>query len=107
VAESDLHNAEIGYSILREFRGKGIATEAVLALVAEGFTTAELRSMRAYCVPENAASRRVLERSGFVFDKVLPRGACVNGETVDILAHVLTRENWIQSGNAMEIPASA
>ena len=32
-----------------------------------------LRKIRAYCVPENAASRTVLDRVGFEEDGVLPR----------------------------------
>src|SRR5690348_4020836 len=32
VAERDLETGEIGYSIVREFRGRGIASEAVAAL---------------------------------------------------------------------------
>jgi ribosomal-protein-serine acetyltransferase len=107
IAERDLQNAEIGYSILREFRGRGIATEAVRALIDEAFEAAELESVRAYCVPQNAASRRVLERSGFLFDRTLPHGATVNGEAVDVLSHLLTRAQWIQSGKTMEISASA
>jgi len=107
ISEREPEAGEIGYSILREFRSRGIATEAVGALIAEAFERAELTTLRAYCVPENEASRRVLEHAGFDFERILPHGASVNGEAVDVLAHVLTEERWRQSGKTMEIPASA
>ncbi|MBV9271401.1 MAG: GNAT family N-acetyltransferase [Candidatus Eremiobacteraeota bacterium] len=107
IAEREPDCGEIGYSIVREFRSRGIATEAVGALVAEGFERAELATLRAYCVPQNEASRRVLENTGFTFDRVLPHGASVNGEAVDVLSHVLTETQWRHSGKTIEIPASA
>ncbi|MHB1551071.1 MAG: GNAT family N-acetyltransferase [Vulcanimicrobiaceae bacterium] len=86
--------AEIGYSVVREFRARGIATEAVSALIDEGFASAGLSLVRAYCVPENQASRRVLERLGFTRESVLARGASVSGRPVDVLSHVMVRERW-------------
>ncbi|MGZ3546804.1 MAG: GNAT family N-acetyltransferase [Vulcanimicrobiaceae bacterium] len=107
IPERDRSTGEIGYSIVREFRGRGIASEAVRALLGDAFESALLERVRAYCVPDNVASRRVLERIGFESDGVLPHGASVNGEVVDVLAHVMSREQWLQSGNSIEIPASA
>ncbi len=86
--------AEIGYSVVREFRARRIATEAVSALIDEGFTSAGLSLVRAYCVPENEDSRRVLERLGFMRESVLPRGASVSGRPVDVLSYVLAQERW-------------
>ena len=97
---------EIGYSLLAEFRGRGIAAEAVRALITESFREAQLRAVRAYCVPENTESRRLLERIGFEPDGVLPHGASVNGQPVDVLAHAIARARWGQSGKTMEMPAS-
>ncbi|HEY8313789.1 MAG TPA: GNAT family N-acetyltransferase [Candidatus Baltobacteraceae bacterium] len=107
VPERERSSGEIGYSIVHDFRGRGIASEAVGALVGEAFESGALDRVRAYCVPENTASRRVLERNGFISDGVLAHGASVNGRVVDVLAHVLDRERWSQSGNSMEISASA
>lgn len=86
--------AEVGYSVLVEYRNRGIATEAVLALVDEAFVRTNVRRLRAYCVPDNTASRTVLGRIGFVDDGVLPHGATVRGMPVDVLALVLERTAW-------------
>jgi RimJ/RimL family protein N-acetyltransferase len=107
VAERDLETGEIGYSIVRDFRGRGIATEAVRALLDEAFTQGGLTRINAFCLPENAASRRLLARLSFGVDGILPRGATVNGHIVDVLMHRMDRERWIQSGNSIVIPASA
>lgn len=107
VAERDLATGEIGYSIVRDFRGRGIAIEAVRALLDEAFTEGGLERINAYCLPENAPSRRLLERLQFSTEGVLPRGATVNGHIVDVLMHRMDRRRWIQSGNSMVIPASA
>ncbi len=107
VPERDRATGEIGYSIVRESRGRGIASEAVRALIDESFESAALERLRAYCLAENAASRRVLERIGFTNDGVLPHGASVNGRVVDVLSHVFRREHWRHSGKTIEISASA
>jgi [ribosomal protein S5]-alanine N-acetyltransferase len=94
VGEKSSSTAEIGYSVVAEFRGRGIATEAVGALVDEGFVRLHLRRMRAYCMPENLSSLAVLQRCGFERDGVMPNGATVSGHPVDVLAHLLERERW-------------
>jgi RimJ/RimL family protein N-acetyltransferase len=94
VSDGDKSSAEIGYSVVRAYRKRGIATEAVAALIDEGFQRAHLKRIRAYCLPENRASRAVLKRSGFESDGTLPRGATVQGKPVDVLAHTLGRSDW-------------
>ncbi len=97
VAESDRSAAEIGYSVVRVHRGKGIATEAVAALIDEAFSSAGLREIRAYCLAENRSSRAVLRHVGFDEEAMLPRGATVQGKPVDVISHSLKREFWTPS----------
>jgi [ribosomal protein S5]-alanine N-acetyltransferase len=94
IGETNRSTAEIGYSVVRAYRGRGIATEAVAALVDEGFTRARLREMRAYCLPQNASSRAVLRHNGFEASGTLTRGATVQGKPVDVILHSLDRERW-------------
>ncbi len=100
VAETSPSSGEIGYSVVREHRGRGIASEAVAAIVDEGFRCCEFRRIRAYCLPENHASRAVLRHTGFVDDGILPRGASVGGKPVDVIVHTLERQSWISSATA-------
>ncbi len=67
---------EVGFGLVPEVRGQGIATEALRALVAEA-GRAGVR-LRASVAPDNQASLRVLARCGFTE----LRGSNEDGELV-------------------------
>jgi RimJ/RimL family protein N-acetyltransferase len=56
---------EIGYTVFVPYRGSGYATEAVEALVAWGRRVHGITVFLASVSPDNAASRAVLDRTGF------------------------------------------
>jgi ribosomal-protein-alanine N-acetyltransferase len=87
---------EVGYSLVPEARGKGYASEALGAVIDETFATAELDEVQACIVPENVASRGVLDRTGFREDRILRSGAVIRGRHVDVLLFTLTRASWNQ-----------
>ena len=58
--------AEVGYELAPEWWGRGVMTEALGALLGFGFTRMGLHSIEAQIHPDNSASRRVLEKLGFV-----------------------------------------
>jgi RimJ/RimL family protein N-acetyltransferase len=60
---------EIGYRLMPEFWGKGLATEAVRAWVDHCFTELDLPRVIAIIEPENVGSIRVAEKSGLSFEK--------------------------------------
>lgn len=57
---------EIGYGILPDQEGKGYTTEAVQAMTQWAFGNADVVFVEAEIEPENRASRRILEKCGFV-----------------------------------------
>jgi ribosomal-protein-alanine N-acetyltransferase len=57
---------EVGYAIHPSFRNSGYATEAVKALVGWAFEHPRVQRVVADTLPLNQASRRVLEKAGFV-----------------------------------------
>ncbi|MFO0592407.1 MAG: GNAT family N-acetyltransferase [Polyangiaceae bacterium] len=57
---------EIGYSVVESYRGRGIATEMVNALVARAVGTAGVTRVVAEAHETNIGSHKVLERAGFV-----------------------------------------
>jgi [ribosomal protein S5]-alanine N-acetyltransferase len=85
---------EVGYSLLQSARGKGYATEALRAVVDEAFLTGELDEVQACIVPENAASRKVLDRTGFREERLLRSGAVIRGRHVDVLLFSIPRASW-------------
>jgi RimJ/RimL family protein N-acetyltransferase len=56
---------EIGYGIAEEYRGFGYATEALETILEWAFEQPGVTCVAAETAPDNAASRRVLEKCGF------------------------------------------
>jgi ribosomal-protein-alanine N-acetyltransferase len=68
----DTDEVEIDYALAQAHWGKGIATEAAQAVLRFGFASAGLELIIGLAVPENIASRRVLEHVGFVYQRDAP-----------------------------------
>lgn len=64
----DPDEAELGYALVPEFWGRGLATEAAMALVSFVEASGGLRRWCAHTYPEVTASVRILERCGFVLE---------------------------------------
>lgn len=64
----DSNSAEIGYVLNPDYWGKGIAAEAVQAVLAVGFCTFGLHRMEARYMEGNDQSRRVMEKVGMTFE---------------------------------------
>jgi ribosomal-protein-alanine N-acetyltransferase len=60
----DTGSVEVGYTLAKPYWGQGYATEAARACVEYGFGVLGLPRIVAIARPENAASRRVLEKLG-------------------------------------------
>lgn len=69
---------EVGYEIAEARRGRGLATAATSAMVAEAFSDDRVTTVIAHTLPERNASNRVLEKVGFTYDGA----AAENGEVV-------------------------
>jgi [ribosomal protein S5]-alanine N-acetyltransferase len=75
----------LGYWIGEPVAGRGFATAAVGAMVAWAFDDLNLHRVEAACVPENAASRRVLEKAGFQLEGRARAYLKINGNWADHL----------------------
>ena len=60
--------AEIGYGISDEYQNNGYATEAVKAILEWALNKPNVTAVEAETEPENVASKRVLEKCGFVLN---------------------------------------
>ena len=58
---------EIGYAVAKQLWGKGLATEAALKFLDYAFEKLKPEKVVAVARPENAASRRVMEKLGMSF----------------------------------------
>ena len=63
------HEREIGYSLLPEFEGQGIATEAARAALQFGFEVLKFPTLVSYIDPDNIRSIRVATQLGGVRDE--------------------------------------
>ena len=63
-------SAQVGYWIGEEFARQGYMSEALAAAVHHAFAALDLSRIEAACLPENAASRALLERAGFKYEGV-------------------------------------
>ncbi|GLV73603.1 GNAT family N-acetyltransferase [Streptomyces hygroscopicus] len=60
------HTAELGYRVARQAAGRGVATATVRELCPLAAARHGLRTLRAAAAHQNAASRKVLVKAGFV-----------------------------------------
>ncbi|TDT75262.1 ribosomal-protein-alanine N-acetyltransferase [Litoreibacter halocynthiae] len=68
-----------GYWMGQHYARHGYMQEAILGLVHYAFTTLDLSRIEAACLPENTASRGVLEKSGFKYEGVAQSYLQING----------------------------
>ncbi|MEW4283331.1 GNAT family N-acetyltransferase [Priestia koreensis] len=86
--------AEIGYELAPSHWGKGLATEAVEALVTHLFTTYDLSRIGAVVFIENVASRTLLQKIGFQEEGVLREYMVQSGVAHDVIMHAVLSSEW-------------
>ena len=82
------HKTEVGWRLDRSCWGRGLATEGALASLRHGFVELGLERIISITLPENIASRRVMEKSGLA----------LRGETrwrgFDVVWYDAGRQEW-------------
>ena len=84
-----LRAGHIGYWISEPYSNRGLTTEAVLGVTEFGFTELELHRLEINVRPENAASIRVAEKSGFTFEGERKNYLHIDGDWRNHLCFVL------------------
>ena len=84
---------EIGYLLMRDHWGSGIAAEAVSALIDQIFAEGQ-RRVFADTDPDNKASRRLLERLGFKLEGLLRAEWETHIGVRDTTLYGLLRDEW-------------
>lgn len=84
-------SAELGYWLARVQWGRGIVTEAVTRMCHAGFEQLDLLRIFAEPFSSNTASRRVLEKNGFVLEGVLQHSVYKWGQVMDACVYALLR----------------
>jgi [ribosomal protein S5]-alanine N-acetyltransferase len=77
----------IGYWVGWPFARQGYMTAALRALIPFSFQTLRLHRLEAACIPTNAASVALLERTGFIREGYARSYLCINGSWQDHLLY--------------------
>lgn len=86
--------AMIGYTLAPESQGRGYAIEAVRAVIDWLFATRKVHRVAATLDPENVASARVLERSGFRYIGTARSAALVRDVWSDDARFEILADEW-------------
>lgn len=86
-----MRGGHIGYWIDRNFANRGYTTKAVEILTQYAFDELKLHRVEINLRPENASSRRVAEKAGFIFEGERARYLHIDGQWRDHICFV--REN--------------
>ncbi|GAA3201408.1 GNAT family protein [Actinocorallia longicatena] len=86
-------SAQLGYWIDKACAGRGVIPTAVALAVDHCFFTVGLHRVEASIRPENAASRRVVEKLGFRDEGIRRRHLHIDGAWRDHICYALTAED--------------
>lgn len=92
ITRGSLHSASLGYWIDERFAGQGGMTTAVALVTDHCFTAVGLHRVEVNIRPENAASRRVVDKLGFREEGVRRRFLHIAGDWRDHVTYALVRE---------------
>ena len=92
--QEDNNAAEVGYSLARDFWGKGYMTEALRAVIQYGFDGLNLNRIEAQHETTNPASGAVMRKCGMLHEGTL-RGRLYNkGRYVDVQLYAILRQDY-------------
>lgn len=83
------YRAEIGYMLIPDFHREGIMHEAIKKVLDHGFENMHLHSVEANINPENIASGKLLENSGFIKEAYFKENYYYNGRFTDSVVYSL------------------
>jgi RimJ/RimL family protein N-acetyltransferase len=96
--DADPGEIELGYRLRKSAWGRGYATEGSRALIAKGFTEFGVRRVVAEAMAVNAASRRVMEKSGLTLVRSFRTDwpYQIDGDEFGEVEYALDRAGWQQ-----------
>jgi [ribosomal protein S5]-alanine N-acetyltransferase len=114
IARGSANSAYLGYWIARQFAGRGVMPTALAMVIDHCFGDAGLHRVEANIRPENAASRRVVEKLGFRLEGTRERYIHIAGAWCDHLSYAMTVEDvpggllprWLAAGGAARVSSA-
>ncbi|WP_448564595.1 GNAT family N-acetyltransferase [Trichothermofontia sp.] len=88
---------EVGYALGRAYWGQGLMPEALRAVISFCFSTLPLNRIEAFCLAENHASARVLEKVGMRYEGLLHEALCHQGRYCDLKLYAILQADCQRS----------
>ena len=85
----------IGYWVGARYARRGLMTAAMRALIPYAFDSLRLHRLEAACIPTNAASIALLEKTGFQREGFAREYLCINGVWADHLLYARLRGDTV------------
>ncbi|MGM7702551.1 GNAT family N-acetyltransferase [Pseudalkalibacillus sp. Hm43] len=92
--QSKHHRAEVGFELHKAQWGKGIAAEALQAVLKYGFEQFELERIEALIEPANTPSQRLVENQGFLREGLLRHYEYTCGKFDDLYMYSILRSDF-------------
>jgi len=83
----------IGYWVGQQYARQGFMSEAIIAMVAHAFADLDLSRVESACLPDNLASRGVLEKAGFKYEGVAQSYIQINGRWRNHVLYAALRDD--------------
>ncbi|ASN05262.1 GNAT family N-acetyltransferase [Virgibacillus necropolis] len=87
------YRAEVGYELSKDYWGKGIASEALEAVVQYGYHHFQLERIEALIEPTNLPSQKLVERQGFRREGLLRHYEFTCGKFDDLYMYSIIKED--------------
>ena len=93
-SDSENKQVEIGYTLNKDFRGKGYATEALTKVIDYLIKTLNKHRIVASVDPANIDSIRLIERLGFRKEAHFVESLFFHGKWVDDIVYAILEKEW-------------
>ncbi|WP_046173505.1 GNAT family N-acetyltransferase [Domibacillus indicus] len=91
---------EIGFELNKEQWGKGIAVEAVEAIISYGFEHMNFQRIEALIEPPNLSSQKTVEKLGFIREGLLRNYEFTRGKFDDLYMYSLLKQDFDKTKNS-------
>ncbi|MCF7792922.1 MAG: GNAT family N-acetyltransferase [Candidatus Cloacimonetes bacterium] len=91
--KEEFNCVEMHYMLLPKHHRKGMMTEALLKILSFIFDKTDINRIEAFCLKENKAAAKVLEKAGLILEGILREKILVGDEYMDIKLYSMLKSD--------------
>ena len=88
--------AVLAYALARPAWNSGYTTEAASRIITYGFENLSLNRIEGFCLPQNGASRRVMDKVGMTYEGTLRERMWLKGAFRDLAFYSILKAEWTE-----------